>query len=316
MSQAAFSVDQVLKTPFPSFHKPLELARALNRSGTDARRVMALDLLHGLRAQYPHLLAIGQELVLALVERNQHDRAETELKALEHTFANLDEESLCRWGRLFKDRGDDCLELPGAVSNRFAPNPERAEAFYRRSLEKYDEAYRIRWGHYPGINKATLLLVLGSLKALQPGHPAGSSTSSELLESAELAGKLLGTRAAWITDGPTTKPSGTPPRPPRPICSARSRRKRQPSIKRRSTARRSTITHARRCAARSTASLWHSATWASRSPRPSTIRPHFSPPERSLPAGRRRARQPPKPKTHAPPAGARASILDPGFLLR
>ena len=33
MSQATFSVEQILKTPFPSYHKPLELARTLNRSG-------------------------------------------------------------------------------------------------------------------------------------------------------------------------------------------------------------------------------------------------------------------------------------------
>ena len=163
---------------------------------------MALALLEGLRVQYPHVLAVGQEFVLALVELNQHDRAETELKILEHTFANLDEESLCRWGRLFKDRGDDCLELPGAISHRFAPNRDRAEAFYRRSLQKYDEAYRIRSGHYPGINKATLLLVLGSLKALQSGQAASTSTSREIVESAELAGKLLASRAAWKTDGP------------------------------------------------------------------------------------------------------------------
>jgi tetratricopeptide (TPR) repeat protein len=200
MSQATFSVEHVLKTPFPSFHKPLELARILNRSGEDSQRIKALRLLDGLRKVYPHVLAVGQEFVLALIESGEHDRAELALKSLEHTFANLDEETLCRWGRLFKDRGDDYLELPGAVSNRYAPNPEIAMEFYRKSLEKYDRAYQIRSGYYPGINKATLLLILGSLKAGQTSQTPGSI--KELFESEELARKLLTSRTSWKVDHP------------------------------------------------------------------------------------------------------------------
>ena len=112
MSQPTFSVDQILKVSFPSYHRPLELARALNRTGDDAKRSMALVLLEGLRKKYPHVLAVGQELILALIESNKYDRAELVLKDLENRFGNLDEETLCRWGRLFKDRGDDYLELP------------------------------------------------------------------------------------------------------------------------------------------------------------------------------------------------------------
>ncbi len=185
MGQETNTVDQVLKTPFPSYHRPLELARALNRSEGGTERSKALALLDGLRKQYPHVLAVGQEFVLALIESNEHDRAELALKALEHTFANLDEETLCRWGRLFKDRGDDYLDLPGAVSNRFAPNRAMALEFYRKSLDKYSQAYRIRSGYYPGINKATLLLMVGSLKAQEAGSPTGSA--EELLISEDLA---------------------------------------------------------------------------------------------------------------------------------
>jgi hypothetical protein len=202
MSKATISVDQVLKTPFPSYHQPLDLARALSRSGEEAKRLKAVALLEGLRKRYPHVLAIGQEFVLALIECNQQERAEQVLKALENTFANLDEESLCRWGRLFKNRGDDYLELPaGAASSRFAPDLERAEEFYRRSLKKYDQAYRIRGGHYPCINKATLLLV-GSLMARRTGQTPGASLTTELIESVELAGTLLKNWTSWRTDQP------------------------------------------------------------------------------------------------------------------
>ena len=140
------------------------------------------------------------------IECGEHDRSELALRALEITFANLDEEILCRWGRLFKDRGDDYLELPGAVSDRFAPNRDRAVEFYRKALEKYDEAYGIRSGHYPGINKATLLLIVGSLKAEQTGQAPGASPPRELLESVDLAGKLLENRGSWTSDQPYDEP--------------------------------------------------------------------------------------------------------------
>jgi hypothetical protein len=198
MNQATLSVERILETPFPSYHKPLELARALIRSGEEAKRDDALRLLEVLLKRYPHVLAIGQEYLLGLIECDRHDRAELALRALENTFANLDEETLCRWGRLFKDRGDDYFELHGAVSNRFAPNRDMAMVFYRKSLEKYDQAYRIRSGYYPGINKATLLLIVGSLKAQPTGQADGPST--ERVESEELARKLLEGRASWGAD--------------------------------------------------------------------------------------------------------------------
>jgi hypothetical protein len=206
MSQATFSVEQILETPFPSYHAPLELARALNRSGDQAKRTKALTLLEGLSLRYPHVLAVGQELVLALIECGESDRSELALRALEITFANLDEETLCRWGRLFKDRGDDYLDLPGAVSNRFPPNRGRAAEFYRKALEKYDAAYRIHSGYYSGINKATMLLIIGSLKAQQTGQAPGASPPRALLESVELAGKLLEHRGSWKTDQPDDEP--------------------------------------------------------------------------------------------------------------
>ena len=198
MSLATISLDQILKTPFPSYHNPLELARSLTRSGNEEDRHKAVALLDGLRQRDPHVLAIGQELVLALEECHEPDRAEQMLKTLEKSFLNLDEEFLCRWGRLFKDRGDEYTPLPWSKSDGRVPDPVLAEAFYRKSLAKYDQAYRIRFGHYPGINKATLLLILGSLTPAPPGAPV----REEVLESTELAGKLLADRLHWPIDQP------------------------------------------------------------------------------------------------------------------
>jgi hypothetical protein len=198
MNLTTFSLEQILQTPFPSYHRPLELARSLTRSGNEDDRRKAIALLEGLSRRYPHVLAIGQELVLALEECHEPDRAEQLLKSLEKSFLNLDEEFLCRWGRLFKDRGDEYTALPWSMPAGRAPDPVLAEAFYRRSLAKYDQAYRIRFGHYPGVNTATLLLILGSLTP----PPADSSPRRELQESVALAGKLLANRLNWPSDQP------------------------------------------------------------------------------------------------------------------
>jgi len=58
---------------------------------------------------------------------------------------------LCRCGRFFKDKAQACME--DALNES---SPARAEAlrsaeeYYRLALDKYDQAYQIRRGHYPG----------------------------------------------------------------------------------------------------------------------------------------------------------------------
>jgi len=51
---------------WPSYHRPLELARDGVRSG-GRRLAEAIDQLFALRRRYGHVQAIGQELVLALL---------------------------------------------------------------------------------------------------------------------------------------------------------------------------------------------------------------------------------------------------------
>ena len=191
-------MDQILNTPFLSSHKPLELARSLTRSGNEGDERKAVELLDGLRQRYPHVLAIGQEEVLALEECREPDRAEQLLRSLEKSFLNLDEEFLCRWGRLFKDHGDQYMPLPCSNPRGRAPDMVLAEAFYRKSLAKYDQAYRIRFGHYPGINKATLLLLLGTLKTQQTGQALGSSPLQGLLRIRGTGRRTSRGTGAWI----------------------------------------------------------------------------------------------------------------------
>jgi tetratricopeptide (TPR) repeat protein len=195
MEESTIWIDQVIKTPFPSYHMPLTLARSLGRSRETERRKQAVELLKKLIVRYPFALVIGQELVLVLMESGDHEGAEVWLQKFEMDFRNLDEEFLSRWGRLFKDRGDFHAALPWHSGGEL--NPALAEWYYRKSLEKYGQAYEIRKGHYPGINKATLLLILGSLK---PADPGGVSWDKVLGECDDLAKKILESRQAWRSE--------------------------------------------------------------------------------------------------------------------
>jgi hypothetical protein len=198
MTLSTLPVEQLLKLRFPSYHKLLEHAKALTRSVADGSCDRAVELLEGLLRRYPHVLAIGQELVLALEECRRHDRAEQVLRQLEAEFLSLDEETLCRWGRLFKERGDAYARLPWSDPGGLPPDPDLAERSYRMALEKYDQAYRVRSGHYPGINTATLLLVLGALRPLAPGAAPGV----EVVRSQERARELLAGRGTWKPELP------------------------------------------------------------------------------------------------------------------
>ena len=73
LTTSSHAVDRILQTPFPSYHRPLELARALSRSGVEQDRIDAVGLLDGLSRRYPHAPAFGQELPLALIECGRHE---------------------------------------------------------------------------------------------------------------------------------------------------------------------------------------------------------------------------------------------------
>jgi hypothetical protein len=190
-------VETFLRVPSPSYHKLLAIARAASRSGVKERCRWAVDVLEGLMRRYPHALPIGQELVLALLECNDEERAEMVLGQLDRTFRNVDVETLCRWGRLFKDRGDAYVRLPWSDDPGRPADPVMARVFYKKSIDRYDQAYAMSSLYYPGINKATLLLILGTL-----GPLAGGVRAREIDESDTLAASLLADRSNWPSSLP------------------------------------------------------------------------------------------------------------------
>jgi hypothetical protein len=178
----------VLRRLYPSFHPQLACARDWLREG-GPRKEDALVLLKGLRQRYPHVLAVGGELVLALLEAGQFAEARADLAGLERQFLNLDEETRCRWGRYYKDAGDRAWR---------EEDLDRAEQNYLEALRQYELGHGLRQGHYPGINRATLLLLLAAL-AWQRQDDRCHSFSQQADRAAD---ELLSQRAQWSRELP------------------------------------------------------------------------------------------------------------------
>jgi tetratricopeptide (TPR) repeat protein len=160
---------------------------------------MAASLLAGLWERYPLALEIGQELALAQLEFDP-EQAEQTLRRAQGLLRNPNEELLCRWGRLYKDRGDRLNPLLAPQGE--APPPDRdarrARELYDQALKMYGRAYsQVRKGHYPGINMATLHLVCAALHHSEKDNKAAEQDREEAIRGAR---ELLDRRAQWPVD--------------------------------------------------------------------------------------------------------------------
>jgi tetratricopeptide (TPR) repeat protein len=183
------SAHDVMRCGYPSYHKPFSIAQAWLREG-GSRRGDALALLTLLRRQYGHVLAIANELVLALLESDRSDEALAELGRVKQQFSEVDEETRCRWGRIYKQAGDRARQAADLVA---------AEEHYRQALTQYDQGFGIRQGHYPGINKATMLLLLA---ALARQRRSDERSVDYLRQATAMADTVLARREWWTSDLP------------------------------------------------------------------------------------------------------------------
>src|ERR1700722_9411321 len=198
-------VKAMLKWRSAGYDALLERARRWRLSGVREQQVQAEQLLAGLCENYPLALEIGQEWVLALADLDKRTEAQKVLGRLERQLRNPNEELLCRWGRLFKDEGDrinphlplEVRQIPPGDAR--PPKHQLADEFYELALKKYDQAFEIRSGPYPGVNKATLLLVRAAL-----ARTIGDVVRSNIWvrDAKELAAVLLQRRAQgkWTND--------------------------------------------------------------------------------------------------------------------
>ncbi len=179
---------KILRRVWISYDAPLAKAKEWTRSGDEDLQREAVKLLKKLWRRYPHGGEIGQELVLALIERNRLEQAEQVLKELALSEKSGREEILCRWGRIFKDRADThvSLEDPSADTD-----PIKAVQLYRVALAKYEDAYQVRRGHYPGINVASLHLAIYAVA------PEDLRSDADRQGSEDRARDLLERKYSW-----------------------------------------------------------------------------------------------------------------------
>jgi hypothetical protein len=143
-----------------SYRIELALAREFCRSMKPEFMQQGITLLKSLIKQYPYIQDLRHELILACVElyaatndRSHFDRAMEALTELERLFKGEHEETLSRRGRILKDAGDKAYGI----------DVERAKALYRQAIDYYRRAYNLQKHYYPGINAATLTLLVDQL---------------------------------------------------------------------------------------------------------------------------------------------------------
>jgi len=119
-----------------------------------------------LRQRHKRGLEIWQELALAYFELHNLAHDDLSLRQGERVLLELEincpvphYETLCRWGRLWKDRGDRAFDEK--------PEQPLVRLCYEKALSYYERAHREEQHYYPGINVATLSLLLGRAMAAE-----------------------------------------------------------------------------------------------------------------------------------------------------
>jgi hypothetical protein len=154
-----------------SHHARLAFATKLARSGMGYHVKTAIELLKELQTDYPHVLAIDEELVLAYLTDERESDAEKLLQGVTRRYQQLSEEMHCRVGRYWKDK---------AVKSD-KDGSQTADSQFKQSLVWYRRAFAMRGHYYPGINVATLRYVLGdragadeAIKEMKPSMDAAT----------------------------------------------------------------------------------------------------------------------------------------------
>lgn len=198
-SDAEIEADELVQATHPGFREPLRIAHAWTFKG-EAWLPAAIRVLEHFRKEYPTAVQIGAELVLAYLQAGKRDEAERELAELERTFqVDRDEETLCRFGRLHREIGDDWVANEKPTEQQFLA----ASKEYEIAWDYYDRAFRIpigdgevRQGHYPGINRAELYL-------LRAWVARAKDLKKQLLTQAkEACCGLLARRTKWPNESP------------------------------------------------------------------------------------------------------------------
>lgn len=146
----------------------MQLLPYAHRCWKSHRTLEPIELLrHGIK-RFPHAVALNQELALCLAASGQDEhKAEAEREVA--SIAKLaivfrDFETLCRLGRVYKDRGDAEYNAEQGVKFTYREMLDKhlpAYQHYNASFKHYHTAYEVSRNYYPAINAASLALLIG-----------------------------------------------------------------------------------------------------------------------------------------------------------
>jgi hypothetical protein len=163
-----------------SHHEELEKARNWRFTQTPESLRESRALLENMRIDYPHVLAIGHELILVLEKLGELDRAIQELQNLERVFPKLDEETLSRGGKIHKTLA------ASAHGGQAVDHLKKAEDYYRRAAES--------GGFYPRINELTVRL----LRAAKLAELGNESDAQKVLQCVQKDAREFLNTEGWI----------------------------------------------------------------------------------------------------------------------
>jgi len=123
-----------------------------------------IPMLRAAIEHFPYAVALRQQLALLLVESSDTLDDESARVEIEELFSLAcvfrDHEILSRFGRIYKDKGDRLLA--DSISHpEFVASKTSAYQHYLAAFQYYDTAFQITGHYYPGINAATLALLVG-----------------------------------------------------------------------------------------------------------------------------------------------------------
>ena len=147
--------------PYPCFRIPVAHAHRLWKDRqTPARLRRAMDMMKQAARRFVHAVPLLQEYALLLSETGRHEQALDVLGQFEDLCRVFrDEQTLSRIGRSCKNLGDLALAHHPVPFRELRGHP--AWQWYEAALRRYRQAFQISRDYYPGVNAATLALIVG-----------------------------------------------------------------------------------------------------------------------------------------------------------
>ncbi len=178
--------------PYPSYHVPMIRAHRL-WAGKHSRQALnsALEALEHATQCYEHAVPLLQEQALLLAEAGRHAEGQDLLRPLQALCEAFgDFETLCRIARLAKDFGDIALDRDPVPIDELPSHPAAQE--YNTAYDVYMRAFKLRKDYYPGVNAATLGIMLAK--------PTARDTASEVARLCQplRVGSLPQSERFWV----------------------------------------------------------------------------------------------------------------------